>query len=101
MGDFNIDITKEYCSGFDKLEELYDTFNRTKLILKHAIKIITNRQLNYFSPTNFSRDLHNSNWIKQLSQVDINFYEFFCFPSQTKNYVFSKLKKVSRDKVLS
>ena len=32
MGDFNIDITKEDCSGFDKLEELRDTFNLTKLI---------------------------------------------------------------------
>ena len=32
MGDFNIDITKEYFSGFDKLEELCDTFNLTNLI---------------------------------------------------------------------
>ena len=32
MCDFNIDITKEDCSGFDKLEELRDTFNFTNLI---------------------------------------------------------------------
>ena len=32
MGDFNIDITKEDCSGFDKLEELRDRFNLTNLI---------------------------------------------------------------------
>ena len=32
MGDFNIDITKENFSGFDKLEELCDTFNLTNLI---------------------------------------------------------------------
>ena len=32
MGDFNIDITKEDCSGFDKLEKLFDTFNLTNLI---------------------------------------------------------------------
>ena len=32
MGDFNIDITKEDCSGFDKLEGLCDTFNLTNLI---------------------------------------------------------------------
>ena len=32
MGDFNIDITNEYFSGFDKLEELCDTFNLTNLI---------------------------------------------------------------------
>ena len=32
MGDFNIDITKEDCSGFDKLEELCDTFNLTNFI---------------------------------------------------------------------
>ena len=32
MGDFNIDITKEDCSGFDKMEELRHTFNLTNLI---------------------------------------------------------------------
>ena len=32
MGDFNIDITKENCSGFDKMEELCDTFNLTNII---------------------------------------------------------------------
>ena len=32
MGDFNIDITKEDSSAFDKLEELRDTFNLTNLI---------------------------------------------------------------------
>ena len=32
MGDFNIAVTKENCSGFDKLEELCDTFNLTNLI---------------------------------------------------------------------
>ena len=32
MGDFNIDITKEYFSGFCKLEELCDAFNLTNLI---------------------------------------------------------------------
>ena len=32
MGDFNIDIKKEDCSGFDKLEESRDTFNLTNLI---------------------------------------------------------------------
>ena len=32
MGDFNIDLTKEYFSGFDKLEELCNTFNLTNLI---------------------------------------------------------------------
>ena len=53
MGDFNIDITKKDCSGFDKLEELRDTFNLTNLLnLKHVISIITNRQLIYFSRTN-------------------------------------------------
>ena len=32
MVDFDIYITKENCSGFDKLEELRDTFNLTNLI---------------------------------------------------------------------
>ena len=32
MGDFNVDITQEYFSGFGKLEELCDTFNLTNFI---------------------------------------------------------------------
>ena len=32
MGDFNIDIIKEDCLGFDKLEEICDRFNFTNLI---------------------------------------------------------------------
>ena len=36
MGDFNIDITKENCSGFDKLDELCDTFNSTNLVKSEA-----------------------------------------------------------------
>ena len=32
MGDFNIDITKDYFSGFDKLEELCDRFHLANLI---------------------------------------------------------------------
>ena len=44
MGDFNIDITKEDCSGFDKLEELRDTFNLTNLI-KSEIFCINNHKL--------------------------------------------------------
>ena len=32
MRDFNIDIAKEDCLGFDKLEEFCDTFDLTNLI---------------------------------------------------------------------
>ena len=32
MGDFNIDITKENFSGFDKVKKLRDTFTFTNLI---------------------------------------------------------------------
>ena len=44
MGDFNIDITKEYFSGFDKLEELHDKFNLTNLI-KSKTCYINNHKL--------------------------------------------------------
>ena len=44
MGDFNIDITKEDCSGFDKLEELRDRFNLTNLI-KSETCYINNHKL--------------------------------------------------------
>lgn len=32
MGNFNIDLTKEGLSGFDKLEDFYDIFNLVNLI---------------------------------------------------------------------
>ena len=45
MGGFNVDITKQDCSRFDKLEELCDTFNVTDLIKSEKrLPIITNRQ---------------------------------------------------------
>ena len=43
MGDFNIDITKEDCSGFDKLEELCDTFNLKNLIKSEKCHINNQR----------------------------------------------------------
>ena len=36
MSDLNIGITKEDCSGFDKLEELRDVFNLTNLIISET-----------------------------------------------------------------
>ena len=93
MGDFNIHVTKKDYSGFDKLEELRDTFNLTNLIKSETCINNHKSTIDLFFTNNpiFSRNLHNSNWIKRLSQVDNNFYEIFCFPSQTKNYIFSKL----------
>ena len=43
MGDFNIDITKKDCSGFDELEELRVTFNLKNLI-KSEICCINNHK---------------------------------------------------------
>ena len=43
MGGFHINITKEDCSGFDKLEEIRDTFNLTNLI-KSETCCINNHQ---------------------------------------------------------
>ena len=36
-----------------------------------------------------------------MSQVDNNFYEIFCFPSQTKNYIFRNYKKFDETKFLA
>ena len=44
IGDFNIDITKEVCSEFYRLEELCDTFNLTNLI-KSETCYTNNRKL--------------------------------------------------------
>ena len=54
MGDFNIDIRKENCSGFDKLDELCDTFNSTNLVKSEACDNNTHQWSIdlYFSRTN-------------------------------------------------
>ena len=52
MGDFNIDITKENCSGFDKLEDLCDTFNLTNLIKSETCYINNHKSTNNLFFTN-------------------------------------------------
>ena len=56
MDDFCIDITKDDSSGFDKLEEFCDKFNRTNLI---------NSKTNYASNHKSTIDLFFTN--KSLS----------------------------------
>ena len=45
MGDFNIDIAKQNCSGFDKLEELCDTFNLTNLTKSETFYTINHKSI--------------------------------------------------------
>ena len=52
MDDFNIDITKENCSGFDKLEDLCDTFNLTNLIKSETCYINNRKSTNNLFFTN-------------------------------------------------
>ena len=53
MGDFNIAITKEDCSGFDKLEELRDTFNLKNLIKSETCYTNNHKStIDLFSRTN-------------------------------------------------
>ena len=49
MCDFNIDITKENCSGFDKLEEICDTFNLRNLLKSETC--YTNNSCSYAETT--------------------------------------------------
>ena len=72
MGDFNIDITKEDCSRFHKLEELCDT-----------------------------RNLHNWNWIKRLSRIDINFIRSFYSRLKPKIISFRNYKTFDETKFLA
>ena len=66
MGDFNIDIAKEDCLGFDKLEELCDMFNLINLIKSETCYTNNHNStidLFYFSIHKqtiiFSRNLHS------------------------------------------
>ena len=37
MGDFNIDIKKEYSAAYDKLEKFCDTLNLTNLVKSETL----------------------------------------------------------------
>ena len=97
IGDFNIDITKEDCSGVDKLEELYDAFNLTNSIKS---------EICYTNNHKSTIDLFFAN--KPLSFQGISttetklsdchkFYVIFFFPvSNQKIYFFEIIKSFVR-----
>ena len=60
MGNFNIDITKEDCSGFDKLEELSDTFNFSNLIKSERCYINNHKPTIDLIFTNKSLSFHGT-----------------------------------------
>ena len=101
MGDFNIDITKEDCSGFDKLEELCDTFNLTNLIKSETCYInnhkstidlfFTNKPLSFQGTSTTETGLNNCHKLPSTS------FQYLLLPtSNQKLHFFEIIKSLMR-----
>ena len=89
MSDFNIDIAKEDCSGFGKLEELCDTFNLPNLIKSETC--FTNNHKStidlFFTNKPFFRNYKKFDEIKFLADLkNTNFS--FTSADANENYLF-------------
>ena len=105
MGNFNIDITKEYLSGFDKLEELCDTFNLTNLIKSETC--CTNNHKStidlFFTnkPLSFQGTSSTETGLSDCHKLISSFMKSFVSRLKPKIIFFRNYKKFDETKFLS
>ena len=105
MGDFNIDITKEGCSGFDKLEELCDTLYLTNLI-KSETCYINNHKLTidlFFTnkPLSFQGTSATETRLSNCHKLLSTFMRSFVSRLKPKIIFFRNYKKFDETKFLA
>ena len=105
MGDFNIDITKEDCSGFDKLEELRDTFNLTNLIKFETCYINNHESTTDLFFTNkllsFQRTYTTETGLSDCHKSTSTFTRFFVSLLKTRIIFFRNYKRFDEIKFLA
>ena len=105
MGDFNIDITKHNCSGFDKLKELCDTFNFTNLIKSETCYINNHKStIDLFftiKPLSFQGTSSTETGLSYCHKLISTFVRSFISPLKPKNVIFQNYKKFDETKFLS
>ena len=105
MGDFIIDITKEDCSGFDRLEELCDSFNLTNLI-KSEIWFTNNHKstIDLFfknKPLSFQETSTTEIGLSDCHKLTSTFMRSFVSRLKPKIIFFRNYKKFDETKFLS
>ena len=105
MGDFNIDITKEDCSGFDKLEELCDTFNLTNLIKSETCYINNHKStIDLFftnKPLSFQGTSTTETGLSDYHKLISTFMRSFVSRLKPKIIFFRNYKKFDETKFLA
>ena len=92
MGDFIKDITKEDCSGFDKLEEFCDMFNVANLIKSETCypnhQISTADLIFYEQTILFSRNPHSETGLNDCHKLISTFMRSFVSRLKPEKYIF-------------
>ena len=105
MGDFNIDITKEDCSGFNKLEELRDAFNLSNLIKSETCYINNHKStidLFFHEQTIiFSRNLRTETGLSDCHKLVSTFMRSFVTRLKPKIIFFRNYKRFDETKFLA
>ena len=105
MGDFNMDITKEYFSGFDKLEELCDTFNLTNLIKSETCYTNNHKStIDLFftsKPLSFQGTSSTETGLSDCHKLISSFMKSFVSRLKPKMIFFRNYKKFDETKFLS
>ena len=105
MGDFNIDVTKKDCSGFDKLEELRGTFNLTNLIKSETCCINNhNSTIDLFftnKPLPFQGTSTTETGLSDCHKLITTFMRFFVSRLKPKIIFFGNYKKFDDTKLLA
>ena len=105
MCNFNVDITKEDCSGFDRLEELCDTCNLTNLI-KSETYYTNNYKLTidlFFTnkPLSFQGISTTETGLSDCHKLTSTFMRSFVSHLKPKIIFFRNCKKFDETKFLS
>ena len=105
MGDFNIDVTKENCSGFDKLEELCNTFNLTNFIKSETCYTNNHKStIDLFfknKPLSFQGTSSTKTGLSDCHKLISTFMSSFVSRLKPKNVFFRNYKKFDETRFLS
>ena len=104
MGDSNIYITKEDCSGFDKLKEFCDTFNPTNLIKSETCYTNNHKStIDLFftnKPLSFQGTSITETGLSDCHKFISTFMRFFVSRLKPKIIFFRNYKKFVETKIL-
>ena len=105
MGDFNIDIKKEYSITYDKLEELCDTFNLTNLVTSETCFMNNHKSTIDLTLTNKPRSFQITNvtetGVSDCNKLITTFMKSCISRIKPKNFHYHSCKNFNEEKFLT